>query len=209
MGDIMVTAPAAEPVSVAELRAHLRDVADADSVLTLLIQAAREYFEESTGLIMVKQIRRLTLDGWPIGGSEGDWWDGVRQGSILESVAPFVELPRGPLIAVDHVKTYAADNTASTMDPATYAVETGEKLGRIAVNPGSAWPLPGRTMAGVEVQYQAGYANAAAVPSAFKIAILQIAAHWYENRELVDLEGPGKVPMQAGRVIQRYRVIRL
>ena len=45
-GDVSVTPPAVEPVTAAELRAHLNGVSDTDEYLTGLITAAREEIEK-------------------------------------------------------------------------------------------------------------------------------------------------------------------
>lgn len=209
MGDVMITGPAEEPVSVAELRAYLRDPADADSVLTRLIKAAREYVEEATGLIMVSQVRELTLDAWPGGGDGLGWWDGVQDGAIIGRAPRYVELPRGPLISITSVKTYDTGNNASTWDAGNYFADTGARPGRLALLDGAVWPVPTRAASGIVIRYTAGHANAAAVPNALCMAILQIAAHWYENRELVSLDGPQKVPMQAGRILSKFRIAKL
>lgn len=209
MGDILITAPTEEPVSVAELRAHLRDPADADSVLTRLIKAAREYVEEATGLALISQTRELTLDAWPGGGDGLGWWDGVQEGAIIGRAPRYVELPRGPLIFITSVKTYDTGNNATTWEPGNYFADTGNRPGRLALLDGAVWPVPTRAASGIVIRYVAGYANAAAVPNALALAILQIAAHWYEHRELTAIDAVNKVPMQAERILTKFRTVRL
>ena len=209
MGDVMISGPAEEPVSVAELRSYLRDPADADSVLTRLIKAAREYVEEATGLIMVSQVRELTLDAWPWRGDGLGWWDGVQDGAILGRAPRYVELPRAPLISITSVKTYDTGGNPATWEAGNYFADTGARPGRLALNDGAVWPIPTRAAAGIVIRYVAGHANAAAVPNALCMAILQIAAHWYENRELASLDAVNKVPMQAGRILSKFRVAKL
>lgn len=209
MGDILITAPTEEPVSVAELRAHLRDPADADSVLTRLIKAAREYVEEATGLALISQTRELTLDAWPGGGDGLGWWDGVQEGAISGRAPRYVELPRGPLISIASVKTYDTGNNATTWEAGNYFADTGTRPGRLALLNGAVWPVPTRAASGIVIRYMAGYANAAAVPNALALAILQIAAHWYEHRELTAIDAVNKVPMQAERILTKYRTVRL
>jgi len=75
--------------------------------------------------------------------------------------------------------------------------------------PGAVWPMMARPTAGATVQYQAGHATIAAIPSAYKLAIMQLAAHWYENRELASLDPSQRVPMQAERIISKFRLVRL
>lgn len=209
MGDVMITGPDEEPVSIAELRAHLRDVADPDATLSMLISSAREMVEEATGLIMVAQTRKLTLDSWPMSGDGLDWWDGVRDGALIGRAPRFVELPRAPLISISSVTTFDTGNNASVWEAGNYFADTGNSPGRLALLDGAVWPVPTRASAGIEIVYVAGHADAQAVPSALKMAILQIAAHWYENRELVDYDSPTKLPAMAGALIRRYRVVKL
>lgn len=210
MRDILITPPAQEPVTAAELRSYLRDVADADAVLTELIKAAREHVEDCTGLAMISQDRQLTLDGWPGGDGDGlGWWDGVRDGALIGTAPRFLELPRAPLISVTSVTTYDTASAPTEWGAGNYFVDTGSRPGRLALNAGAVWPIPTRTAAGIVIEYKAGHADAAAVPAQLKIAIKQIAAHWYENRELVSYDGPEKLPMQAARIIRKARIIKL
>ncbi len=209
MSDILVTPPAEEPVSVAELRSALRDVADPDATLTRLIKAAREYVEGAIGMALVSQVRELTLDGWPMGGDGLGWWDGERAGAISGGNARFVELPRSPLISITSVTTYDGASAGTVWSSSNYFADTGSRPGRLALNDGGVWPVATRSAAGIVIRYVAGHADAASVPSALALAVEQIAAHWYENRELIDYEGPNKVPMQAGRIIEKNRIMKL
>lgn len=211
MHDILITGPASEPVTADELRAHLRDVADADSVLEELITSAREYVEDATGLAMISQDRQITLDGWPLGtGGDGlGWWDGVRDGALIGTAPRYLEIPRAPLISITSVTTYDTADVGTVWGSTNYLVDTGTRPGRLALNSGAVWPVPTRPVAGIVILYKAGHANAAAVPSKFKTAIKQIAGHWYENRELMDYDGASKLPMQAERIIRKSRIIKV
>lgn len=212
MADTLLEAPASEPISASALRAHLRDVPDADAVLTQLITDARQYVEEATGLAMISQKRRLVMDYWPLEerGSDGlGWWDGVQEGALIGSAKRAVELPRAPLLSVEEVKTYDSANEASTFPETSYYLDTASKPGRLALTIGATWPVPTRPVAGVEIDYTAGWADAASVPGPLKRAILLISAHWYENRELVDYDGPSRIPMQADRILRKYRIVKL
>ena len=76
-GLTLVTAPASEPVSLTEAKAHLRlDSADDDSLITALIRSARETAEAHMRRALVSQTWRLSLDRFPA--APQPWWDGVR-----------------------------------------------------------------------------------------------------------------------------------
>lgn len=209
MSDILITAPTEEPVSVDELRAHLRDVSDPDATLTRLIKAATEYVEGATGIALISQVRELTLDSWPMTGDGLGWWDGEREGAISSGAPRFVEFSRSPLISITSVTTFDEASSPSVWDASNYFADTGSRPGRLALNAGGVWPVATRSAAGIKIRYVAGHADPESAPNDLALAVLQIAAHWYQNRELVDYEGPNKVPMQAGRIIEKKRIMKL
>lgn len=209
MIDRLASPVTSEPVSPGVLRDWLRDVPDTDASLERLISAARAHFEKSTNVIVCSQTRVAVLDGWPMAAGNDDWQSG--EGSVLALAQGYVCLPQGPLISVDHIKTLGSDGvTQSTLAASSYYAEVGSRPGRINLVPGKSWPVPGVMRAGIEIQYKVGLgAQPEDVPADVVQAILQIAAHWYENRELMmdgQLGSPQQVPMGAERIIARYRI---
>ena len=213
MSDKLLTDAASEPVTAAMLRADLREVSDSDADLLSYAKDARLFFEEQTGLITAEQTRQLTLDFWPRSSSgSGDglgWWEGERQGSINMQSPRFVELPKGPLISIEEVRLFAADNTSSVWASSNYFADTGRTIGRLALSDNGTIPLPGRSTSGIEIEYKAGYADSADIPTHHLRAIRQLAAHWYENREALDFDQGRMVPLQIQRIIDSCRVTRL
>lgn len=63
-----LTPPAGEPLTLAEVKAHLRlDGSAEDGLLSGLIAAARTHLERETGLALMTGSFRLYLDDWPDG----------------------------------------------------------------------------------------------------------------------------------------------
>jgi uncharacterized phiE125 gp8 family phage protein len=181
-----LTGPAAEPVTVAEAKAHLRvDLGDDDAMIARLIAAAREWVEAETGRAMLTQSWRLTLDDWP----------------GRETVA----LVRPPVQAVTAVRTFSTEGVASVWAGANYALSFGAEP-QALVRLVSAWPSPGRAGAGIEIDMTCGYGAAASdVPAALRQAVLLKAAQLYERRG----EEKGESPDAAWLLIAPFRTVRL
>lgn len=181
-----ITAPLAEPLSLAEVKDALKVEQDEEDALLLrLITVARQRCEQYTGRVLMAQSWRLTLDEWP--------------GRI-------VDLPNPPLMAVTSVTIYAADDTPTVLDASVYAVDTAVAPGRIIHRTADAWSSPGRDYNGIEIDYQAGYgASWNEVPEALRQGMLHVIAQLYEAR---DGTAPTLPPAVLG-LWQPYRLVRL
>ena len=183
----LISPPAEEPVTLAEARAHLRlDAAEEDGLLSALVTAARTALEAETRCVFVTQYWRFTLDDWP---------------------SRPIELPLAPVAEVTAVKVALVSGAMLTIDPAFYEVDTRGEPPRIAARRGQAWPMPATRLAGIEVEFTAGYGAPAAVPQPLKQAILLLAAHWFESRAPI---GEGvELPLTVSALAAPYRRIRL
>ena len=189
-GHKLVTGPASEPVTAADLRAFLRESEASlpDTMANSFIEEARQYIEEVTGLAMINQTWAMALDHWPHGERNSIWWSGVRDGVISDLVAPSnlasVYLPRYPLSSVSSVTTYAENSDSTAIVVAdTFDIDTYQKPGRMTLQSGQAWPVALRASNAIEIQYVAGYgATAADVPAALARSVMQLAAALYSNR---------------------------
>jgi uncharacterized phiE125 gp8 family phage protein len=181
-----LTPPAAEPVTLAEAKAHLRvDLADDDAMIGRIVAAAREWVEAASGCALMTQTWRMTLDAWPVG--------------------PAVALTRPPVQAVTAVRTIAADGVASVWGGTNYALSFGAEPQRL-MRLSAGWPLPGRAENGIEIDMTCGYgALASDVPAALRQAVLAKAAQLYERRG----EDAGEDPDEALRLIAPFRTVRL
>ena len=66
MPSILTTPPLAEPLALADAKAHLRVTSsDEDAMISTLIIAARRHVEQATGLALITQGWSVFLDRWP------------------------------------------------------------------------------------------------------------------------------------------------
>lgn len=159
-------APAVEPVTVAEMKRHLRvDIDDDDGFIEGLIAAGRDYLEKVAWRAFITQTWRLSLDGWPAGDE--------------------IELPRPPLQSVTSIVYTDSDNNATTWAASNYIVDTDSEPGRVVLAYGASWPgVTLRPANPIQITYVAGYGDdGSAVPVSYQQALKLLVGHWYENRE--------------------------
>lgn len=166
----LVTAPAAEPISIDEAKAHARiDVDVDDQLVEALITTARRTAEALRNEALITQTWKLVLDAFP-------------QGDTLR-------IPKPPLQSITHIKYTDEDDNVSTYASGSYIVDTDSAPGRVVLRDGESWP--GTTLIaanGVEVQFVCGYGDAGGdVPREVRQAMLLLIGHWYENREEVTI----------------------
>lgn len=206
----LVTPPAQEPVTLAELKGHARiDVADEDALLTSLITTARGYVEESTGRALLTQTWSLTLDDWPRSAPLHDWWDGVRDGALTSVLAAErVPIPKAPFLAVSTVELLDEDGTPTAVPAGVWYSAPKSGQGELVRRRGQVWPVPLRDAGGIRIRFTAGYGTLPAqVPFAIRQAILLLGAHWYETREPA-LDRGTSVPFTIAALLAPYRVMR-
>lgn len=163
----LVTPPAVEPLTLAEVKAHLRvDSADEDSLIDGYLTAAREMCELEARRAFVTQTFDLAFDDWPVDGC--------------------LPLPRPPLQSVTSITYWTSDNVQLTMPAGDYLVDTVSEPGMVRMGYNKSWPTSTlRAGPAITVRFVAGYGLAAAVPQRYKQAILLLCGHFYENREQV------------------------
>ena len=184
-GNKRTVAPAEEPVTLTEVKTHLRiNNADSDGYLISLISTARQILEQISGIAFVTQTWVMTLDAWP-GYKEDPWWDGVRQGSIgdLRGMVNTVVLPVYPLQSISEVLTYDLDSNSTAIVVAdTFDIDTNSIRGRMTLKYGQTWPVALRRTNAVQITYVAGYGLAADVPAPLKEAVNKLIAYLFDHR---------------------------
>jgi uncharacterized phiE125 gp8 family phage protein len=169
------TAPASEPVSLSDTKTYLRiNDDDDDAFITALIIAVRQRFEEWSGRSLITQTWTLWLDGFPQSEKKNSPREGYFELPVAhyDAVQRVVEIPRSPLQSVASLKTYDTANNATVFNSSNYLVDSVSNPGRIALNRGAAWPAGLRDINAVEIEFIAGYGNAADIPESIKQGIL-------------------------------------
>ena len=162
------TAPTVEPVSLTEIKRHVRiepNDEDNDIYLYNLISVAREQVEMITWRKLITQTWYGYLNDWPSG--------------------DYIELPFGSLQSVTAVRYTDVDASQSTWSSAEYIVGTDYQKGRITLADGYAWPNENLYPSNpIEIEFVCGYGLADSVPNQIKHAIKLMVSELYENREV-------------------------
>ncbi len=192
-----VTAPATEPLALADVKAHLKvdNTAD-DSYITALIVAARQYVETYLGRSLISQTWRYTLDAFPCEGFSLHW-------NYIEGQA--VQLPRPPLVSVTSITYLDYSNVVQTLSPSVYQVDTDSEPGRVIPTWGHFFPLTLPALNAVSITYAAGYGDSTTIPQGIKQAMYLIIGNWYEHRESVSDKAMTKVPMAAEHLLWSFK----
>lgn len=159
----LITGPTAEPVTLAQVKAHLRidaDITDDDALLASLIPAARAQAEHRTGRRFGVQTWSRVLGGFPAG--------------------PLI-LPDPPIVAIVSIQYDDPAGAEQTLAPTAYRVRlAGEPA---AVRPVSAWPETLVEEGVVRITYSCGLTSAdPRWPSLQAWMLLTIGA-WYATPE--------------------------
>ena len=181
--------PAVEPVTLAEVKAHLRlDTDDEDALLAALVRAAREHLEAETGLCLIVRLLRLYLDDWP-------------EGRVIQ-------IARGPVQAIEMLTVYDDFGVPVDVSTAGYVLDGAARPARLIL---PERPATGRAMNGIEIDFTAGFGESGAdVPDTLKRALLLHVAVMFELRGVIAAEDqPGAVPEGYDRLVAPYRLRRL
>ena len=157
----VISQPMCEPLSLSDVKNFLRTVPDDDSednaIIIPLITAAREFLENATGRSLAYQTVSCSLLGFGT-----------------------VRLPRPPLVSVVSVTYKDKDGVSHTVSSSDYCVDEVEGTISFLSTP-SAELYPVNP---VTITYNTGYTQ---LPLALRQAMLMLIAHWYSNREAVQI----------------------
>ena len=163
------SAPATEPVTLAEAKAHLRidHTAEDDYIEDFVIPAARRYAETLTQRAFITQTWILRMNGF--------------------GVDPIV-LPRPPLVSITSIAytDSAGDSQTWSASATGYVLErpTGEYSMNATVQPAYSvsYPTTRDIVDSVVITYVAGYGAASVVPVGIKQGVLMLVDDLYSHR---------------------------
>lgn len=184
-----IVPPAALPVSLDEVKRHLRvETADDDLYITELIQSSVDHLETRCGIRLITQTWREYFDAVPEDGC-------------------FV-LTSSPVQAVTEIRIFGPSGDMQSIPAANF------ELDRYSPSPRLQTRLPYtplRAFNGIEIDVVAGYGDTALdVPDGLRRALLLHIAHNYEFRGAVTIdEQPASEPHGFRTLIEPYRRRRL
>lgn len=170
-----------------DVKSYLRqDIDDDDTIIALLLDAACSYAETFTNRQFLSKTYDLFLDTF----------DGVldKHSSFVSFDAYFsipsdrvsIILPLYPLVAITEWEYQDKDDATQTFDQSTVVIDTNTNtFAKITLKSSESWPdLSGEANA-IRIRFTAGTGKPTDVPATIRLAVLQLVAHWFENRESV------------------------
>lgn len=163
----LTTAPATEPVTLAEAKSHLKvdHAADDDYLTNFVIPAARRYAETLTHRAFITQTWVLKLNGF---------------------ARDPITLPRPPLSSVTSITYLDSNGDSQTWATSEYTAEkpTGEHAlhGQVWLAYGKTYPSTRGVVDDVTVTFVAGYGAASAVPIGIKHGVFMLVEDLYRQR---------------------------
>jgi hypothetical protein len=196
------------PVSLADAKLALRIGADdtsLDAVIQDLVTAATERAEHDTDRSLTQVSWLLTMPSWimsmvDLGRPPMQTLPAWPLYIACWPLAPYLELPRPPLVSVDAVHYYDANGNFTALDAAIYTVDLAPRCGRICLLPNQVWPIVSRRWDSVQISFTAGWPTPAAVPAGIRVGIKKLTSYWFYN------PGAGDVPPEIARIFEQYAV---
>jgi len=185
-----IVVPNDEPVSLDEMKRHLRVTIDNDDLLIFgMIQAAREHLEVVTRRQFLTATWVYALDAFP--------------------ASNIIALPRPPLQSISLVEYLDSNNIRQVLTLDTdYGIDTLSEPGRLYLLPNKTWPVTYEVPSAVKITYVSGWSSAALVPSGLKQLIYLLVGHFYEHREAaVSGEGVQSIPFGVQMLLWNYRLV--
>lgn len=159
----LITEAVEEPVSVSELKAHLRvTTSEQDTYLGNLIKSARLWAEDFLRYQIVSATWDKFYDSFPASGLN-------------------IWIQKSPVTSITYIKYFDSNGDETTWSSDYWTADFNSMPCRIYPKYGYIYPTPQAIANSVWVRFVAGYASASVVPEIVKQAILMKAGTLYEN----------------------------
>jgi uncharacterized phiE125 gp8 family phage protein len=178
-GSILVTGPAAEPVTLEEARSQCRltDTSE-DGLLAGYVLAARQLVEGRIGRALLTQTWLETFDeDWPRA-------DGHRRVRYLRRSLSHrrIMLSITPVQSIASIQYVDTTGATQTLDPSQYRLGMHHLVSVLEEAYGVCWPAVRCQTDAIAVQYVAGYTQPGLIPETVRQAILLLTSHFFDNR---------------------------
>ena len=181
--------PAVEPVSLADAKDWLKiDGPDEDKIISALITSARLAVEAATGLMLITQTWRLSLDAWP------------QSGTLL--------LTHAPLQDVESFWFPDQNGNLQIVPLTNLNINAGGREPKLTLRGNVLLPLQNQSAMALDLRF--GYGDTAdKIPEPLKLVIKMLVALWHENRGDDGASASLRWPEQVTALLQPFILRRL
>lgn len=185
----VITGPSVEPLSLAEVKDHLRideGNHDHDERITAAIAEVRDYVEAVLGRALITQTARLTMTRWK----------------------PKIKVPLAPLQSVTSITYLDTTGAEQTLASSNYRVITAYEPGIIEPAYGTVWPNVQDVIGAISITFVCGYGGAAdTVPAGIRHAMKLMLGDALELRENTLVGAAAmEIPTSAKSLLAPYRM---
>lgn len=192
MGYVLKTAASIFPITLVELKEHLRLPAaytSEDARLNFFIQAATGFAEKYTGRQMLESTWLLYLNSFP-------------------SLRNDIEMGRCPVTSISSITYKDTSNATQTFSSSNYELVNSAEPAYLRPVYGKEWPTAINSPNSVIIEFKAGYTSAQLVPVSIRQAIFMICADMWANRETIVVGRiTSSIPLTAEKLLDFERII--
>lgn len=187
---VLITPPEGTPITLAEAKANCRvdaDNTDEDGLITGLIDSATSLLDGYSGTLG----RCLMTQTWRVS---------------ADSLSSCMRLPFPAASVVVNVTDEAG--TPSTVASSNYTLLHDARGSYVQFKDAYSYPTDLAETAAVTIDVTAGYGDAEDVPAAIRQAMHLLVAHWFSNREAVNVGNiTSALPFAVDALITPFRRI--
>lgn len=188
MSVTLMAPPALEPISLVQMKEHLRvEHSSEDTLISAYITSARLHIEALLSKVLISQNWRINFDKLPTG--------------------KVFHLPLAPILVLNSVSFYTEQTGPNVIPPVDYTIDLDSFRPRFSLN---LQRQNLRAFGAYELNVTAGYGPAPEdVPADIRQALRLLVAHWYENREAATPLAREHLPYSVRTILEPHRQVLL